>query len=148
VPGRRGEGGLDLKKRANQDDQSQSRTFAIGFESLPGQNKLTLKSVSSANDFTSARPVSRLESAILAGSVLDNKYKIGKMLGQGGMGVVVEAEQLNLKRLIALKTFNHQAVDHDASQRFQREVQAIARLSHVNIIRVFDSGAWGEKRIP
>lgn len=64
-----------------------------------------------------------------------------ELLGRGGMGAVYKARQKNLDRFVALKILT---IDPDAEggfgERFQREAQALAKLSHPNIVGVFDFG--------
>ncbi|MBI5092864.1 MAG: protein kinase [Candidatus Hydrogenedentes bacterium] len=68
-------------------------------------------------------------------------YEILSMLGQGGMGIVYEARDQALGRIVALKVLRDdlQARPHLVS-RFNREAQAIARLNHPNIIHVYSVG--------
>ncbi|WP_437221906.1 protein kinase domain-containing protein [Planctomicrobium sp. SH661] len=73
------------------------------------------------------------------GLVLGNYLTLDK-LGQGGMGVVLKARHRRMQRLVALKVMSETAVKTpDAVQRFQREVQAAARLTHPNIVLAFDA---------
>jgi hypothetical protein len=68
-------------------------------------------------------------------------FRIVREIGRGGMGVVYEAEQLSLKRKVALKVLRFGAVaDPDVMQRFQREAETVARLHHTNIVPVFAVG--------
>ncbi|MBU6454524.1 MAG: serine/threonine protein kinase [Cyanobacteria bacterium REEB67] len=80
------------------------------------------------------------------GTVLDQKYRIIQLLGEGGMGAVYSAHHLSLNKDVALKTFRSRQVDAAAFQRFAREAQAIARLSHPNIVQVFDFGMSADHR--
>jgi serine/threonine protein kinase len=76
----------------------------------------------------------------LVGTVVDSKYRVLSLLGEGGMGTVYRVLHLNLNKEVALKTFRTANFSQDAWQRFQREAQAIAKLTHPNIIQVFDFG--------
>ncbi len=68
-------------------------------------------------------------------------FRIIREIGRGGMGVVYEAEQLSLKRPVALKVLRFGSVaDPDAMQRFQREAETVASLHHTNIVPVFAVG--------
>lgn len=74
----------------------------------------------------------------LAGTRLGN-YEIESLLGQGGMGVVYKARQVNLDRPVALKILPpHLSSDGSFVKRFKREARAVAKLSHSNIIQIFD----------
>jgi len=72
-------------------------------------------------------------------------YRIISKLGQGGMGVVWEAEQEHPKRLVALKVMRleHQVDDYH-TRMFQREVEILARLKHPNIGAIYESGHTDE----
>ena len=68
-------------------------------------------------------------------------YRIVQELGRGGMGIVYEAEQVSLRRRVALKTLLKRGWgDPRQRRRFDREARAIARLHHTNIVDVFGNG--------
>src|SRR5262249_51799596 len=68
-------------------------------------------------------------------------FRIVREIGRGGMGVVYEAEQISLKRRVALKVLGFgMVVDAEAMQRFQREAETVARLHHTNIVPIFAVG--------
>jgi hypothetical protein len=72
-------------------------------------------------------------------------YEILEELGRGGMGVVCKARHLVLNRLVALKFINKDRFhDPEAVRRFHREAQMAARLSHANIVAVYDAGQCGQ----
>jgi eukaryotic-like serine/threonine-protein kinase len=71
------------------------------------------------------------------------RYVLGERLGAGGMGVVYRARDPNLDRDVAIKLV-HGGRDRD---RLQREARALARLSHPNVVAVFDVGAAGVDEI-
>jgi tRNA A-37 threonylcarbamoyl transferase component Bud32 len=67
--------------------------------------------------------------------------EILELLGQGGMGAVYKARQRQLNRLVALKILPPEVAQDPAfAERFQREAQALAQLSHPQIVSVYDSG--------
>ena len=68
-------------------------------------------------------------------------FKIIREIGRGGMGIIYEAEQLSLKRRVALKVLGPNVADSQKQlDRFRRESEAIARLHHTNIVPVFGIG--------
>jgi len=74
-------------------------------------------------------------------------YRILRELGRGGMGVVYVAEDTRLHRQVALKVMHARAAASSQYQvRFEREVDALARLSHPNIVQVYEAGR--HKAIP
>jgi serine/threonine-protein kinase len=83
----------------------------------------------------------------LVGQVVQGKYKIVQLLGEGGMGCVYLAEQQlgTSTRKVALKTL-HKHLSHDASikARFDREAGTVAALEHPNTIQVFDFGTMDD----
>ena len=88
-------------------------------------------------------------SSFKPGTVIDDKWIIIELIGKGAMGEVYRAHQLNLKRDVAIKVISKEMLkefedDSDEMQaafgRFQREVQTMAQVRHVNILQIFDYG--------
>ncbi len=77
----------------------------------------------------------------LIGRVLDGRYRVGPRIARGGMATVYEALDLRLDRVCAVKVM-HSGLgdDHDFASRFVREARSAARLSHPNVVGVFDQG--------
>jgi eukaryotic-like serine/threonine-protein kinase len=74
--------------------------------------------------------------------VLNDRYRVSSLLGEGGMALVYEAEDLLLGRRVAVKILREQyASDRSFLARFQREARAAASLSHPNIVAVYDVGS-------
>lgn len=70
--------------------------------------------------------------------------EILELIGAGGMGSVFKARQKNLDRIVALKILSRDLSEDPAfAERFNREGRVLARLSHPNIVTVFDTGAAG-----
>lgn len=79
----------------------------------------------------------------IVGQVLGGKFRVVKLLGEGGMGAVYEGEQqLGTKaRKVAIKTLHaHLSTDPKIQARFERECGTIAELEHPNTIQVYDFG--------
>jgi serine/threonine protein kinase/Tfp pilus assembly protein PilF len=71
-------------------------------------------------------------------------YRVLRMLGEGGMGVVYEAEDIRLGRHVALKFVVHKKLDRQETvERFEREARAASVLNHPNICTVHDVGEEG-----
>ena len=78
----------------------------------------------------------------LIGKVLGNRYRIVEKVGEGGMAVVYKAKCSLLNRFVAVKVLKSEFVnDEDFVEKFRREAQAAASLSHPNIVNVYDVGA-------
>jgi serine/threonine-protein kinase len=78
---------------------------------------------------------------VRTGDVVSGKFRIERVLGQGGMGVVVAARHLQLDETVALKFLRAQAnSDPDALARFTREARAAAKLKSEHVARVLDAG--------
>ncbi|MFA7338064.1 MAG: serine/threonine-protein kinase [Candidatus Obscuribacterales bacterium] len=75
----------------------------------------------------------------LIGQVLDDKYHILEVLGFGGMSVVYKAMQEPVERLVAVKTVKFRVDERpDIWRRFEREVKTLSKLSHPNVVTVYD----------
>ena len=75
------------------------------------------------------------------GTLIDGRYRIERLLGVGGMGEVYVAQQLSMGRAVALKLLrNEYAKRQEYRERFYVEARAASRLSHPNIVTVFDFG--------
>lgn len=75
------------------------------------------------------------------GQVLDDKYRLEQLLGQGGMGAVYLATHLGTERYVALKLIAPQFMrNEEFVERFKREARAAGRLRHPNVVDVTDFG--------
>ena len=73
------------------------------------------------------------------GRLLDNRYEILEIVGTGGMAVVYKARCHRLNRLVAIKILKDEfSRDDEFRRRFHAEGQAVAMLSHPNIVSVYD----------
>ena len=86
-------------------------------------------------------PARRADKAAETGALLDGRYRIVRLLGEGGMGAVYLASHVGLGRDVAIKFLHAELVSRDeVVGRFYREAQAAAAIRHKNIIEVFDVG--------
>src|SRR5215472_15561696 len=74
----------------------------------------------------------------LAGVV--GRYRILRLLGEGGMGMVYEAEQDHPRRIVALKVIKTVWASPDLIRRFEQESQALGRLHHPGIAQIYEAG--------
>ncbi len=88
-----------------------------------------------------AEDQSELRLSLPVERTVESRYRLIRLIGRGGMGAVYEASDLRLNRSVAVKILGGGLFgDPTALRRFQREAQASARLSHPNIVRVYDYG--------
>ena len=79
------------------------------------------------------------------GQLLDDKYRLERLLGQGGMGAVFLATHLGTDRYVALKLIAPQLMrNQEFVERFKREARAAGRLRHPNVVDVTDFGFSGD----
>ncbi|MFH1131444.1 MAG: serine/threonine-protein kinase, partial [Pseudomonadota bacterium] len=73
--------------------------------------------------------------------LVDGKYRLGRVIGEGGMGAVFEAEHVGLGIKVAVKLLNDLFTDeNNAVSRFRREARAAAAVRHQNVVAVTDTG--------
>jgi len=81
----------------------------------------------------------------IIGKVLEGRYRIVELLGGGGMARVYKAKDLLLDRIVTIKVLRDEyAKDAEFLAGFRREAQAVARLSHPNVVSLFDVGQEGD----
>ncbi|MRG96536.1 protein kinase domain-containing protein [Polyangium spumosum] len=86
-----------------------------------------------------ASPQASPAAAVEPGTLLAQKYRVERVLGQGGMGYVVEARHVALDERVALKFLQPAyAEHHEASARFQREARAAVKIKSEHVARVLD----------
>ena len=75
------------------------------------------------------------------GQIVKERYEILEILGEGGMAFVYKARDMQLERLVAIKTLKPNYVNQETFvDRFKREAKTAANLNHPNIVQIFD---WG-----
>ncbi len=88
------------------------------------------------------------QSMLAIGDVLDGKYEIIRLLGEGGMGAVYEARHARIGKRLAIKLLRPELAQHpEAAERFTREAEAAAAIGHPGIIDIHDLGV-GEGGAP
>lgn len=79
---------------------------------------------------------------VAPGSVLAGKFRVERVLGEGGMGIVFAAHHLHLERLVAIKLLKPDALAHkDIVARFANEARSASRIQSEHVARVLDVGA-------
>jgi len=81
------------------------------------------------------------------GAVLDNRYRIEKVIGIGGMAVVFKADDTLMRRSVAVKILKDEiAKDEQSVKRFINESKAVSMLSHPNIVNIYDVSMKGAEK--
>ncbi|MBP9089958.1 serine/threonine protein kinase [bacterium] len=75
-----------------------------------------------------------------ANSIIGGAFRVIRLIGQGGMGVVYLAEQMSLKKQVALKVLAPEFVNEQSWLRFQAEAKTLAALNHATLVKVYDLG--------
>jgi eukaryotic-like serine/threonine-protein kinase len=75
------------------------------------------------------------------GQIIEGKYRIVRLIGEGGMGAVYEGENVRIRRRVAIKVLHAATASNaEAVQRFEREAQAAGRIGSDHILEVLDLG--------
>jgi eukaryotic-like serine/threonine-protein kinase len=83
----------------------------------------------------------------LIGNLLSGRYELLQLLGEGGMGAVYKARDLELEREVALKVIRPEMADHpEILQRFKQELILARQVTDRNVIRIFDIGEAGKTK--
>ncbi|MBI4508150.1 MAG: protein kinase, partial [Deltaproteobacteria bacterium] len=114
----------------------------------PRPDMATIVQPGSGNLATSAALLSELETSDTtwaSGQLIDGRYRIRSLIGEGGMGRVYEAEHVEIGKRVALKIL-HPAFSRtpDVVARFRREARAASKIGHPNIVDVTDSGTTAD----
>ena len=76
------------------------------------------------------------------GQIIEGKYRIVRLLGEGGMGAVYEGENVRINRRVAIKVLHAGLTENkEVTQRFEREAQAAGRIGNDHILEVLDLGS-------
>ncbi len=89
-----------------------------------------------------------MELPVVVGQVIAQKYRVDRVIGQGGMGVVVAGFYLELDQPVAIKfLLSETGLQSEGAERFRREARAAAKIHSEHVARVFDIGLLDE-RVP
>ncbi|HSC85744.1 MAG TPA: serine/threonine-protein kinase, partial [Polyangiaceae bacterium] len=89
----------------------------------------------------SAAQAAPFDDASLVGTVLDERYRVVRLVGQGGMGLVYEAQHIHMQRRMAVKLLHPElSADTEVLARFEREAVAAARVQHPSVVAALDFG--------
>ena len=126
-----------LARRARANDRPRRRIDPSGAAGM----RPPIKSAAGSDQTASYRPETP-PPAPLIGSVIAGRYKLREEIGEGGMGSVYLAEQLQpVKRQVALKLIKVGMDSRTVLARFESERQALALMDHPNIAKVLDAGS-------
>jgi|GEM_PF-1078097 len=137
---------LAREAHASRRDTASSEFSQAATQMEPSTSHLTGQSGENRRD-SNNQPAAETVGAELIPVELQNhsRYRVIKIIGRGGMGVVWLAEHLMMRRLVALKVIGSKfTTGRAAVDRFHLEVRAAARLKHPNIVTAFDAEQAGE----
>ena len=104
---------------------------------VPASTPAALSAWTAANSAVPAASQRQLE----PGAILGGRYQILALLGEGGMGAVYKAHDIELERLVALKVIRPELTTNpDILRRFKQELILARQVTHRNVIRIFDLG--------
>lgn len=115
--------------------------------SISSPRKATAQRLTQRKQFTQMRLTgadqsgqSRAQKVLPTDSIIGGSFKIIRMIGMGGMGVVYLAEQTSLRKKVALKILAPELVNEQSWLRFQAEAKTLAVLNHATLVKVYDLG--------
>jgi predicted Ser/Thr protein kinase len=83
---------------------------------------------------------------MLMGQLINERFRISGVLGEGAMGKVYRAEQIGLERDVALKVIHGGLIgDDDRRARFEREALVLSKIEHPGIVAIYDYGRWQQQ---
>ena len=122
-------------------DDLSSQTLMDSEESTPADANLTLENWSSPVTVSSGSEPPSATNPLQTGSLLGGRYEILDRLGGGGMGTVYKARDREVDRVVAVKVIRADlANDSDILSRFKQELILARKVTHKNVIRIFDLG--------
>lgn len=120
------------KKKPGLEDESEFEASLDGGASGLGADKVPLQ--------VPAAPQAAEKPPSWAGKVLGH-FKLLRLIGQGNMGIVIQALDVNLERLVALKVLRKRIIspeDRNRVEQFFREARAAAKIDHPNVVKIYE----------
>ena len=89
------------------------------------------------------------DSMNLSGQIIASQFQVERKLGEGGMGAVYLADQIEMGRKVVIKVLHPEltAGSPKAVERFKREARAVAQINHPNIVQVYVFGQTDDKQL-
>ncbi len=113
---------------------------------LGGSHQIAFADESHCDRVTDAILAGGKQDKLASGSLRFGEYEVMQPLGQGGMGMVYQARHVEMGTPTAVKILQpHRRTDQATIDRFEREMIAIGRLDHPNIVRALDAGQEGDQ---
>src|SRR6187399_1031769 len=81
----------------------------------------------------------------MIGTVIDGSYRVDRLIGEGGFGVVYECTELELKRPVALKVLRPGPLGEQELARFASEGRNLASLNHPNVVHIYRLGNFEDR---
>ena len=116
---------------------------ALTSSDADGDSTPTLAAPTSLKDLSSGKmgPAASAASVLPPGMEIGKRYRVLRILGRGGMGAVYQVQDLQLDREVALKLIRPDIAENEAViERFKREIQLSSKVTHKNVLRVYDLG--------
>jgi serine/threonine protein kinase/tetratricopeptide (TPR) repeat protein len=123
---------------------------SVSQDTIPaGTGRHTIVSARFGGVAPAAPPPERTRLRLIAGKIIPGtRYRLIRWLGEGGMGVVYEAEHIDIERHVALKILRYDLSQQpEMAQVFRDEARAASRMGHANIVEVFDFGELPDGRL-
>jgi len=106
----------------------------LGFETASGHTPTVTTSIGSGSSAAAQKAAGSASPSTIA------RYRIIRLIGEGGMGVVYEAEQEQPRRTVALKVIKPGLATPELLRRFEQEAEALGRLQHPGIAQIYEAG--------
>jgi serine/threonine protein kinase len=143
-PGRDGTPPLPLA-RARATAPGPEQVEAVGIDTTRGDSPGSIDHSGGTENGTGPIPLTRAQpkqhAALNAGDIVEGRYRVGPVIGVGGMGIVYKAQHVELGTWVALKVIRPEIAQNSSLwRRFAREARALAALHNKNVVRVHDAG--------